>query len=179
MMSDWLSKVEEQRRRETAANDAKAEKEQRALNENYNRTQRSYQQNKNRYDEIFDSIEKYTNRASGLGFDVITKREGIYMSIERFYFDGEGKVGRELELRPWDNGFLVSYGYGNRTTYINLHRVTDGVIADWVKWAAGHGPSDPIGERRLNLIFMIIGLIVGLIVVGMLAYNFMTVRKGL
>lgn len=177
MMSDWLSKVEEQRRREKAAEDAKAIKEQRAFSECYDRMQHSYQQNKNRYDEIYDSIEKYTNRASTLGFDVVTKREGIYMSIERFYFDGEGMVGRELSLQPWDNGFSVSYGYGGRKTYISLLRVTERVIADWVKWAAGDGPYDPIEGRWFNRIFWIIGIIVGLYVVGIVVYEFIWVRN--
>jgi hypothetical protein len=190
-MSDWLSKLERRRnreeaeqKREEAARKAQAERKQLALSEYNSKIQSSYEQNKIQYERIYDSIEKYTKRASDAGYDVrLERKDGGHVSIVSShtysYSEGSYQTMSEtilvtLELRPWGNGFLVHYngrGIPHRETYISLLRVTDRVIADWVQWAANVGPNDPVGARRIKLICWIIGIALGLFVLWAAAAN--------
>ena len=173
MMSDWLSKLEEQRRQEDAAQRAQAEREQNALSEDHRQIQHSYEQNKTRYEQIYDSIERYTRRASGMGFKVRAERQGGCMFIFGSHSDAAGdNFSATLELRPWGNGFWVHYKERAFTSKrISLNRITDQVIADWVKWVAFEGPHDPVEEGRIRIFLWIIGVGIGLLILaGVIAF---------
>jgi hypothetical protein len=171
MMGDWISKLEKQKNREAVARKAQTEREQRAENEYNSYIQRSYERNKNQYERVYDSIEKHAKRASDAGFDVRPQRRGgscMNIVCHYTYYDydvGNQESSNTLELIPWGYGFLVHYNdrvIPNRKTHIYLFRVTDRVIADWVRWTANDGPNDPIGARRMKIICWVIGIMLGL-----------------
>lgn len=167
-MSDWLTKLEAERNKASTQAKAQAESTQKAQDAHYNQIQRSYEQNKQRIERIYDAVEKYVKRASGMGFKVDASRPAagwmfITGSFTVWGEEGEGQTTATLELRPYNNGFQIHYNgrsYPTRKSFISFYRVTDRVIANWVKWSVGEGPADPVEDGCFTMIFWAVGIVI-------------------
>lgn len=77
-MSDWLTKLEAQKRAQEDKRQAHVSKEESERRKREQTEQNSYERNKVRIERIYDDLTKYAKRTSDAGFTVSTTRLGHY-----------------------------------------------------------------------------------------------------
>jgi len=185
-MSDWLTKLAAKERAEKAKREAQISTEESEKRRVQETERRSYQQHQEAIERIYAALTEYAKRASDSGFTVNTVRReingfavvGTYTTWDE---DGQGTAVAQLELTPWNGGFRIHYNgrVSPRTkSFISYWRVNEKVIAKWVRWSVGEGPSDLVEDRWFRIIFigcpitLVLAVLIVLLFVFISAYIF-------
>lgn len=140
VMSDWLSHLEDEKVRKETAERLEAERKEREEKEAFENELEhelaSYERNRTRIDEIYETLLSHVKRAEALGFRFRSaERHNHTLSLEwgphksfTLAPDGEGFDGVFFDL------------YDNRNVHVHKHiplnRITEDTLLDWVKWLA-------------------------------------------
>jgi hypothetical protein len=171
-MSDWLSQVEEKKRREEVKARKRSEASRRKFDREMEYQRRSYVRNKERVDRAFDAIESYAKRAGSMGFRVEVGRLTESLSIK------ENKAGKVawIHITPSGNKLELSFicglfDKGYRVRFISPSRVSDRVAGELVKWVAESGLNHDSLERSkyLAILVLVVGIVTAFVFGGILA----------
>lgn len=138
-MSDWLSQIEDKKKREEARSQKSTQKWLRETRKKVDYGKESYEKYKDNIEEVYKNIEDYVKRAASMKFNVTTLRT-TKESLQIEPLNHSPKGYPHIYLEPYGNNLQVTFvssGEWERRT-ISLNRISDRVIGEWVKYVADH-----------------------------------------
>jgi len=149
-MSDWLSALEAEKKRKESTERIEAERQKRQSEqgraERKERERASYDNNRDKIEEIYSQLLTNVKRAEDLGFR--------FSEVKRYDHTLHLVWGphKSFMLTPDGDGFDAMFFdlYDNRNVclhrHIPFHRISEHTILDWVKWLA-KGEGRPWRQR--------------------------------
>ena len=138
-MGDWLSELEAKKKRELIESQQTTKKWQNKSRKEAAYENKSYENNKDKIEKVYENIENYVRRATSMKFNV-TVRRGTTGSLHIKPQEHSPKGYPEIYIKPYGIGFkltfMASMEYEERR--ISIYRVSDRVIGEWVKYVADH-----------------------------------------
>ena len=170
-MADWLSNLENEKRRKEAAERETQQELFRKQEQERREVEESYKENQQRIQEIYNHACGLAKRASDGGLQVVAEEGAMRLTIEPRKSSVYVGSPVSVTLTPKGQGLDVTWfdrAYKGRVylehNYIALERIDDAVILSWVQWVT----KDQLNKNSSGCSSAMLLALISLLVMGSL-----------